>query len=117
MTVTSYQAVKEQTDDTPNWTSIGHHVHSFGAAVSPDMLKSGEVCYGDAVSIPGIGILVVNDTTHPRLKRTIDVFVDSKTDEKQIGVRHPKVQLIRSNKRYCSRSAYLNAAKQHRRYK
>lgn len=115
--VTSYRAIKEQTDDTPNWTSIGHHVHSFGAAVSPDMLKTGEVCYGDAVSIPGIGIRVVNDTTHPRLKRTIDVFVDSKAEEQQIGIRHPKVQHIRSDRRFCSRSAFLEAQKNHRRYK
>lgn len=117
MTVTSYRAVKNQTDETPNWTSISHHVHSFGAAVSPDMLKSEEACYGDVVFIPGIGLRIVNDTTHPRLKRTIDVFVDSKAEESQVGIRRPIVHIIRSSPRYCSRSAYLKASKNLRRIK
>lgn len=116
MTVTSYRAVKDQTDDTPNWTSIGHHVHSLGAAASPDLLTSGEVCYGDVVQVPGIGLRVVNDTTNTRLKRTIDLFVDSRAEESQVGVRKLDVKVIRSERRYCSRSAFLEAQHKLRRY-
>lgn len=115
--VTSYRAIKAQTDSTPNWTSIGHHVHSFGAAVSPDMLQSGEACYGDVVKIPGLGLRVINDTTHPRLKRTIDLFVDSRPEESQIGIRYLQVEIIRSERRYCSRKAFLEAQRELRRYK
>lgn len=116
MTVTSYRAVKSQTDDTPNWTSVGHHVHSFGAAASPDLIKSGEVCYGDVIQIPSIGLRVVNDTTNERLKRTIDVFVDSKAEESQVGIRHLEVGIIHSERRFCSRRAYLDATKKLKRY-
>lgn len=116
MTVTAYRAVKAQTDDTPNWTSIDQHVHSFGVAASPDLIKSGEVCYGDVVQIPGIGLRIVNDTTNPRLKRTIDVFVDSRAEEHQVGVRHLEVGIIHSEQRFCSRGAYLEATKKLKRY-
>jgi 3D (Asp-Asp-Asp) domain-containing protein len=111
MTVTSYRAVKAQTDDTPNYTSINHHVHAYGCAVSPDLLKSGEVCYGDAVIIPDLGIRIVNDTTNPRLKRTIDIFVNTKTQEKRVGIRHVKVSVLRAQTRKCQRAQVLLSEK------
>ena len=107
MTVTSYRAVKAQTDDTPNYTSINHHVHPYGCAVSPDLLTSGEVCYGDAVIIPKVGIRIVNDVTHPRLKRTIDIFVNTKAQEKRAGIRHVRVSVLRSETRKCQRAQVL----------
>lgn len=111
MTVTSYRAVKAQTDDTPNYTSINHHVHAYGCAVSPDLLASSEVCYGDAVIIPKLGIRIVNDTTNPRLKRTIDIFVNTKAQEKRVGIRHTKVSVLRAETRKCSRAQVLLSEK------
>lgn len=108
VTVTSYRAVPEQTDNTPNYTSIGQHVSRSGAAVSPDMLASGEACYGDAVVIPKLGIRIINDVTNPRLKRTIDIFVNNWTQERRVGIRHVQILVIQSSIRKCTRA---NAAK------
>ena len=94
--------MKYQTDDTPFHTSIGHHVHAFGCAVSPDLLSSGEICYGDALQIPGFGIRVVNDVTHPRLIKTVDIWVATKTEEKRVGKRmKQQITIIKSETRKC----------------
>ena len=82
-----------------------------GAAVSPDLLLSGEACYGDALVIPGIGIRIVNDTTNKRLKNTVDIFVDTKEQEHRIGVRHLKVSVLKSEKRACSRKVFMSMKK------
>jgi 3D (Asp-Asp-Asp) domain-containing protein len=105
VTVTSYRAVPEQTDSTPNRTSINQHVSRAGAAVSPDMLISGEACYGDAVVIPKLGIRIVNDVTHPRLKRTVDIFVNNWAQEKRVGIRRVQILIIHSNTRKCTRDS------------
>ena len=81
--ITSYQSLHNQTDSSPNWTSIGEHVHSGGIAVSADLLcplakiptKSGFVLcnrgvlcphpemlhYHDYLFVDGFGIRQVND--------------------------------------------------------
>lgn len=111
VTVTSYRAVPEQTDSTPNYTSIGQHVSRAGAAVSPDMLDSGETCYGDALVIPKLGIRIVNDVTHPRLKRVVDIFVNNLQQEKRVGIRRVQILVIRSNIRKCTRADALKLEK------
>ena len=102
--VTAYRSVPQQTDNSPFITSIGHRVSQQGCAVSPDFLGTGEICYGDAVKIDGVGIRIVNDVTHPRLKRTIDVWVSSFLAEKQMGVRKAqKVVVVKSPNRFCKK--------------
>ena len=102
-TITSYRSVPEQTDSTPFITSIGQHVSEAGAAVSPDFLNSGDICYGDAVIVDGHGIRYVNDTTHPRLKKTIDLWVKDYKSEKKVGITKRKIWVLKSSKRFCKK--------------
>lgn len=83
MAVTSYRSVPSQTDDSPNWTSIGEHVNNHGIAVSQDLLKrnGGPIDYGDLLYIDGVGFKFVNDTMNPRMKNHVDVWVASYEEE------------------------------------
>jgi 3D (Asp-Asp-Asp) domain-containing protein len=99
LTVTSYRPVPEQTkpECTSRFhctTSIDDGITKFGVAVSQDMLKSGEVHYGDVLYVPGYGNRIVNDTMNPRHKRCIDLMVLTRDEEKAVGVRHLKIYLI-----------------------
>ena len=91
--ITSYRSVPEQTDSTPNWTSTGEHVAPGGCAVSRDLLHGG-VPYGTWLYIDGFGLCRVNDTTHPRLRRTVDLWVATHAEEKRVGVRTLKVYIV-----------------------
>lgn len=95
MTVTSYRSVPEQTDDSPFYTSIGEHVHRNGVAVSPDLLKSGAIKYGDIIYIEDYGFKVVNDTTNPRLKNHVDMWVETYAQEKSVGVKKLAIYRVR----------------------
>ena len=91
--VTSYRSVPNQTDDSPYHTSIGQRVHPHGVAVSRDLLKrwGGPLDYGDFIYIEGYGIKVVNDCMAARHKRSIDMWVETYSEEKAIGVRKLKI--------------------------
>ena len=91
LTITSYQPVESQTDDSPTWTSIGDRTTKFGCAVSQDLLKDGLVSYGDILYVPGWGFRVVNDTMAARHTKHVDLLVFTHAEEKHVGVRHLKV--------------------------
>lgn len=96
LTVTSYRPVAEQTKPTctSRWncsTSIDDGITKFGVAVSQDLLKSGELHYGDVLYVEGYGNRVVNDTMNIRHKRSIDLMVFTRDEEKAVGVRHIKI--------------------------
>lgn len=95
LTLTSYRSVAEQTDDSPYWTSIGERVNNHGVAVSQDLLKSGAVRYGDVLYIEGQGFKTVNDCMNGRLKKAVDVWVETYEDEKAVGKRTAKVWLVK----------------------
>jgi 3D (Asp-Asp-Asp) domain-containing protein len=94
LTVTSYQPIPAQTDNSPTWTSIGDRTTKFGAAVSQDMLKDGRVKYGDVLYIPTLGYRVVNDCMNARHKNAVDLLVFTHKEEKAVGVRHIRVYKI-----------------------
>lgn len=94
LTVTSYQPIAKQTDDSPTWTSIGDRTTRFGCAVSRDLLASGKIKYGDAIYIEGYGIRIVNDCMHSRHSNSIDLLVFTHEEEHAIGTRHKKVWRI-----------------------
>lgn len=85
LTATSYQSKKEQTDDSPNYTSIGERTHKRGCAVSRDLLKrwGGPLEYGDLVYIEDVGFKFVNDTMNKRHRNAVDVWVESQNEEKK----------------------------------
>lgn len=94
LTVTSYQPIKAQTDDSPTWTSIGDRTTKFGCAVSQDLLKDGLVSYGDVLYVPGYGWKIVNDTMNARHKKHVDLLVFTHAEEKAVGVRHLKIYKV-----------------------
>lgn len=105
MTITSYQAIPSQTKATclnrhQCETSIGDGITQYGAAVSQDLLKSGQVQYGDVLEIEGLGLRVVNDTMNKRHKRHVDLLVFSYAEEHKIGTQHRRVWVIRQLRKY-----------------
>lgn len=110
--VTAYQPVPEQTDDTPYLTSTGDLVTRYGAAISQDLLKSGQACYGDTVLIEGYGLRVINDAmgaytyrTNPPKKQemAVDMLVLGRLHESLVDVQQRKVWVLRSPVRACNR--------------
>jgi 3D (Asp-Asp-Asp) domain-containing protein len=99
-TITSYQPVPAQTkpecrDRYHCTTSIDYGITQYGAAVSQDFLKSGQVHYGDALQIEGFGTMrIVNDTMNRRHKKHVDLLVFSYAEEKKVGTQHRKVWVI-----------------------
>ena len=103
MTITSYQPIPSQTkpecqDRYRCATSIGDGITEYGAAISQDMLKSGQVHYGDVLDIEGLGLRVVNDTMNKRHKRHVDLLVFSYAEEKKVGIQHRKVWVIHARR-------------------
>lgn len=97
--ITSYRAIPSQTKPKDcTWTSIGDRTTVFGCAVSPDLLHSGQVHYGDIVYIDSFGFRVVNDCMGVKAKQSIDLFVRTYDEEKRVGLRHLKVYLISKGK-------------------
>lgn len=101
MTITSYQPIPAQTkpecrDRYHCTTSIDDGITQYGAAVSQDLLKSGQVHYGDVLMVEGLGLRVVNDTMNKRHKKHVDLMIFSYADEHRIGTQHKNVWVIHS---------------------
>ncbi len=121
-TITGYQSLKGQTDDSPNWTSIGERTHHGGVAVSRDLIckacrrlhrrcdhpevGTGGIHYGDYVSIGNLGIYKVNDIMgdtmydrvhHKRvpIRKHFDIWVSSLNEERKIGTQMQNVYVIK----------------------
>ena len=97
--VTSYRPVPAQTKpeclNRHNCeTAIGDGITMFGVAVSQDFLKSGQIHYGDILYVPGFGYRVVNDTMNARHKRSVDLLVFTREEEKRVGVRTLSIYLV-----------------------
>ena len=87
VTVTAYRPIEAQTDSSPNWTSIETPAVMGICAASRDLLRSGELKYGDVVSVPQLGVYKVMDTMNIRHKKHIDVLVYTKAQERIVGWR------------------------------
>ena len=84
MTLTSYQPIKEQTDDTPCIPANGKSVHTDGVAVSRDLHVrwGGVLDFGDLIYIEDIGWKIVIDVMNKRHKKSIDILVKDLENEK-----------------------------------
>lgn len=87
VTVTAYRPIKAQTDSSPNWTSVGTPAIMGICAASRDLLESGQLNYGDIVSVPKLGVYKVMDTMNARHKKHIDILVYTKAQERIVGWR------------------------------
>lgn len=81
--VTAYSATRKQNVHKLRGAS-GERLRPGSCAVSHDLKKAG-VQFGDTISLPGVGTLVVHDLTSPSLEKTVDVFFMSKQDAKKFG--------------------------------
>lgn len=109
LTLTSYRSLPAQTDSSPFITSIGHRVSEQGLAVSQDLIKTGQVCYGDMLYVPGFGLRIVNDTMNKRHRKWVDLWVKTYEDEKQVGVRkNVQVMVIQSPERCCRKPCQMD---------
>lgn len=123
--VTSYRPVPEQTDSSPNYTSIGVHVEPGGAAISRDLLcgacmrlhrrcdhpnVSDKIHYGQWLYIEDYGFVCVNDVMGDYasekvkgkwkrfpIRNHIDIFVKTYKEEASINVKKRKVYKINLN--------------------
>jgi hypothetical protein len=102
MVITSYQPIPAQTkpeckDRYHCTTSIDDGITQYGTAVSQDLLRSGQIHYGDVLKIEGFSTLrVVNDTMNKRHKRHVDLMVFSYAEEHRVGTQHRRVWVIHS---------------------
>ncbi len=124
--VTSYRAVREQTDSTPFNTSTTERVRAGGCAISRDLLcgacrKLHHRCarpdnptklhYGDWLYIRGFGYRQINDvmadcaTVRRRgrvvarfpIRRHVDIFVERWAEEHAVGVQQCYVYSVKEH--------------------
>ena len=114
LTITSYQSVPHQTDNSPFITSIGERTNRLGVAVSRDLLcgvskrcrrnvspvcNPNKIHYGDVLWIEPVGFRQVFDTMNKRHTQAVDLWVSSYAEErafhKKWGIRKHRVVLIR----------------------
>ena len=97
--VTSYQPTPAQTkpECSDRWhcsTANGDGITMYGFAASQDLLKSGEVKFGDIIYVENFGYRVCNDSMGPRARRSIDLLVFTHAQEKRVGVKRLRVWLV-----------------------
>ena len=99
VTMTAYNAVPEQTDDSPEFTSIGAYTNpDIIAARSADLAD--ELPYGTVIAVlpatttPNcgykfvenkIGLRVIGDAMHSRMRNKIDILMDTEPIRAQEG--------------------------------
>lgn len=106
--VTSYRSVREQTDDSPFVTSIGHRVHPMGMAISQDLLcgvnkkcrrnvkgfcNPRKIHYEDWVYVEEIGFKQVFDIMNSRHRNRADIWVNTYEQEKAFHRKYGKRRL------------------------
>jgi len=86
VTLTAYSPCILETDSTPTITAFMTEVKLGGIAISRDLFWLGWVC-GQKVYIEGYGVFVINDLMNKRFKNRIDIFLPSKKDAKEFGIK------------------------------
>jgi len=87
VTVTSYNPVPAQTDNTPLYGSDGELVVPGILAVSKDLRKKYHLKDGDKVILENYGTFLVKDSMHPRWKNRVDIISFSKKWSKKFGTK------------------------------
>jgi len=92
--LTAYSSAPEETDDTPFITATGNHVRD--GIVATNFLP-----FGTRVKIPevfGDKIFVVDDRMHPRKTDYMDVWMPTKQDALNLGIRRTKILVLDTEK-------------------
>jgi 3D (Asp-Asp-Asp) domain-containing protein len=91
--VTAYNAVPEQTDDTPNICAWGDEIRPGIIAISRDLEQVG-LTRGKKVHIEGIGMAVVLDRMHDRKRNQIDIYMKRYEDAVRFGAKELSISWI-----------------------
>ena len=97
VTVTAYNAVKSQTDSTPNLTASNKKPIEGYCGVSRDLEKLLGLKFGDFIYLEDIGSFQFQDRMHKRKKMQVDIFMKSVKKAKEFGVKTTKMIVIRRN--------------------
>ena len=102
--VTAYNAVKSQTDSTPNRTASNKKPIEGYCGVSRDLEKLLGLKFGDIFYLEGLNryegkyvfpICQFQDRMHKRKEMQVDIFMESVKDAKEFGIRKAKLFIIR----------------------
>ena len=88
--LTAYSSTPEETDDTPFITALGTETRD--GIVATNFLP-----FGTRVKIPevfGNKVFVVEDRMHPRKTDFLDVWMPSKEDALNLGIRRAKILVL-----------------------
>ncbi len=91
VTITAYSSTVDQCDSTPFITANGTRVHS--GTIAANFLK-----FGTKVRIPeyfGNKIFTVEDRTHPRYGNRVDVWMKTRSDALNFGIRKLKIEVLK----------------------
>lgn len=89
--LTAYSSTPEETDDTPFITATGNRVRD--GIVATNFLP-----FGTRVQIPevfGDKIFVVDDRMHPRKVDFMDIWMPTKQDALNFGIRRAKIVVLK----------------------
>lgn len=90
VTLTAYSSTVDQCDDTPFITANGTHVHD--GTIAANFLR-----FGTKVRIPeyfGDKIFTVEDRTHPRYGDRIDIWMETRQQALNFGIRRLKIEVL-----------------------
>jgi 3D (Asp-Asp-Asp) domain-containing protein len=100
---TAYNSTPGQTDSSPFITATGTRVRSGVVALSRDLL--GRFPYGTRITIEDLSggysnflrgrVFVVEDTMHPRIGNTVDVWMGSRGEAMAWGARNIRITAVR----------------------
>lgn len=100
---TAYNSTPGQTDSTPFITATGTRVRFGTVALSRDLLR--QFPYGTRVTLDDMSgrysnllrgrIFVVEDTMHPRMANTVDVWMGSRSEALAWGKRTLRITAVR----------------------
>lgn len=91
VTLTAYSSTVDQTDDTPFITANGSHVHN--GTIAANFLK-----FGTRVRIPeyfGDRVFIVEDRTHPRYGDRVDIWMETRQQALNFGIRKLKIEVLK----------------------
>ena len=90
--VTKYNAVKEQTDDTPTITASNKKIKKGMIALSRDLEEELGLKFGDKIHLTGMGTFIFEDRMNKKWTRRVDIYEKSIEEAKKFGIK--KTELI-----------------------
>ena len=97
---TAYTASVDECDGDPTITASMTKVRPGIIAVSRDLFDQGFV-FGKKVYIHGLGIYTIADLMNKRYINRIDVFLGTKKEAKEFGLKQMKISLLEMDDERC----------------